>query len=217
MADVLTTWIALQNRFYERTGQLAYCYSERANVGLLAAAAWGCDHIAIEEFATRRSDGWRGPGRVDLFMQIGDCALCIEAKAVQLRAPQNRKECRAFWQVMRAQASAARHQAARASRGSFRHRVGVAFGVISMPEPRTLKRLRDVQRSLVHEAAAQNADILAAYMPAGRLALELRSHPGVILIGAATKAWRGRIGFQHKMQTRPRAAGTRDRCSGTIT
>jgi hypothetical protein len=74
---LLETWIELQRRFYERIGRAAYCYSERTNVGLFAAAAWRCNQIAIEEFATRKANGWRGPGRVDLFVQIGRCALCV--------------------------------------------------------------------------------------------------------------------------------------------
>ena len=49
------TWIELQHRFYERIGRAAYCYSERTNVGLFAAAVWRCDQIAIEEFEHGRA------------------------------------------------------------------------------------------------------------------------------------------------------------------
>ena len=106
---LLETWIELQHRLYERIGRAAYCYSERTNVGLFAAAAWQCDQIAIEEFATRKGNGWRGPGRVDLFVQIGRCALCVEAKAIYVRAPRDEEEWQIFWRLVRARVSAARH------------------------------------------------------------------------------------------------------------
>lgn len=186
---VLQEWIDLQDQFYERAGQLAYCYSERANVGLLAAAMWRCRHIAIEEFATRRCDGWRSPGRIDLFVQIGRCALCIEAKILRLRAPENESEWRTFWQLLRAKVRAARHEAARASRGTFRHRVGLVFCVLSTTIAMRWSptRLRDLARALDSESARQRVDFLAAYMPMGRLPAEQQQYPAVILVGSATR------------------------------
>ncbi len=191
MGVVLETWIELQHRFYERIGRVAYCYSERANVGLFAAAAWRCNHIAVEEFATRRSNGWRGPGRIDLFVQIGPCALCIEAKVIQLRAPQSEADWCTFWRLVQAQVRVARHEAARASRGTFRHRLGIVFCVMSMAVARSIPRwLREFARNLDLQAARQPMDFLAAYMPVGGLPADLERYPGVILAGSATPAAR---------------------------
>jgi hypothetical protein len=186
---MLRTWIDLQHRFYERVGQTAYCYSERANVCLLAAAAWRCDHIAIEEFATRKSNGWKGPGRIDLFVQIGECALCVEAKAIQLRAPQNEEQWRIFWQVVRAGVRAMRHEASRAARGTFRHRIGIVFCVISTRVTQSIStQLRELARDLDKQAARQTLDFLAVYMPADRLPAGVKQFPAVILAGSATPA-----------------------------
>ena len=186
---LLETWIELQHRFYERTGRAAYCYSERTNVGLFAAAAWRCDQIAIEEFATRKGNGWRGPGRVDLFVQVGRCALCVEAKAIYVRAPRDEGDWQMFWRLVRARVSAARHEAARASRGSFRHRLGIVFCVISRKlGPSLAHWRREFARDLDAQVPRQTIDFLAAYMPAGRLPAELQRYPGVILAGSATPA-----------------------------
>jgi hypothetical protein len=186
---VLETWIELQHRFYERIGRPAYCYSERTNVGLFAAAAWRCNQIAVEEFATRKGNGWRGPGRVDLFVQIGRCALCVEAKAIHLRAPQDDEEWRIFWRLLRACVGVARHEAARASRGSFRHRLGIVFCLISTKlTPSFPNWRREFARHLDVQAPRQTLDFLAAYMPSGRLPAELQCYPGVILAGSATRA-----------------------------
>jgi hypothetical protein len=194
MGQVLETWIELQHRFCERVGQVAYSYSERANVGLLAAAACCRDHVAIEEFATRKGNGWRGPGRIDLFIQIGKCALCLEAKTVRLRAPQSEPEWEMFWRTLRARLRAARHEAARAIRGAFRHRVGLLFCVLSTPLMRSsLESLRDLASSLDVQAPRQTIDFLAAYMPMSRLPSALQRYPGVIVAGAATRAARSAI------------------------
>ena len=186
---LLETWIELQRRFYERIGRAAYCYSERTNVGLFAAAAWLCNQIAIEEFTTRKGNGWRGPGRVDLFVQIGRCALCVEAKAIHVRAPQDEEEWRVFWRLIRAGVCAARHEAARASRGSFRHRLGIVFCVISTKVPPSFVNWRrQFARDLDLQAPRQTMDFLAAYMPAGKPPSELRRCPCVIVAGSATRA-----------------------------
>ena len=186
---LLETWIELQRRFYERIGRAAYCYGERANVGLFAAAAWQCNQIAIEEFTTRKGNGWRGPGRVDLFVQIGRCALCVEAKAIHVRAPQGEDEWRIFWRLIRSGVCAARHEAARASRGSFRHRLGIVFCVISTKVmPSFVNWHRQFARDLDLQAPRQTMDFLAAYMPAGKLSAELQRCPGIILAGSATRA-----------------------------
>lgn len=186
---LLETWIELQRRFYERIGRVAYCYSERSNVGLFAAAAWRCNQIAIEEFTTRKGNGWRCPGRVDLFVQIGRCALCVEAKVIHIRAPQDEKEWRAFWCLIRAGVCAARHEAARASRGSFRHRLGIVFCVISTKVTLSfVKWRRQFARDLDLQAPRQAMDFLAAYMPEGKLSAEIRHSPCVILAGMATRA-----------------------------
>lgn len=189
---ILETWIDLQHRFYESVGHVAYCYNERANVGLLAAAAWHCNHLAIEEFTTRKGNGWRGPGRVDLFVQIGRCDLCIEAKTIQLRAPQTEVEWRMFWRVLGTQLRAARHEAARASRGTFRHRVGLLFCVLSrMTSVRSSSKwAREFKRSLDSRAPPRTVDFLAAYLPASGLPAGLQRCPGVILAGSATRAAR---------------------------
>lgn len=63
-------WILAVERFCRLSpGDAPYWYTERANVGTLAGAAWRCGWIALEEFQGDKSEqslGWRG--RLDLWL-----------------------------------------------------------------------------------------------------------------------------------------------------
>jgi hypothetical protein len=75
-------WILTVERFCRLSpGDAPYWYTERANVGLLAGAAWRCGWIALEEFQSDKSAqdlGWRG--RLDLWLSSAAESYLVEAK-----------------------------------------------------------------------------------------------------------------------------------------
>jgi hypothetical protein len=75
-------WILAIERYCRLVPDKApYWYTERANVGLLAGAAWRSGWIALEEFQANRTEdnvGWRG--RLDLWLRSASAAYVIEAK-----------------------------------------------------------------------------------------------------------------------------------------
>jgi hypothetical protein len=61
-----------------------YWYSERPQVGFLAAAVWKCGGIALEEYGTNKTEDDKR-GRGDLFIKIGGKGFDCEAKRLWLR------------------------------------------------------------------------------------------------------------------------------------
>ena len=54
---LIEEWILSIDRFSRITdGDVPYWYNERANIGLLSAAAWRCGRIALEEFQYEKID-----------------------------------------------------------------------------------------------------------------------------------------------------------------
>ena len=87
--DVMTRFI-LETPKSKSTDDLPYWYNERSNAGNLAAAAWGLNGIALQEFTVERGNSGRPElvsktksGWCDLWVQIpslGDFEYDIEAK-----------------------------------------------------------------------------------------------------------------------------------------
>ena len=69
--DLLEEWLRAHERFCRiRSGDPAYQYTERPNVGVLGAAAWNCGMVALQEFRTKKEvrDGEAWVGRADLLI-----------------------------------------------------------------------------------------------------------------------------------------------------
>jgi hypothetical protein len=89
---LLEEWILSIERFCRITdGDAPYWYNERANIGILAAAAWRCGRIALEEFQHHKIDASLDDeqldqeqntryGRCDLWISDDRKAEIIEAK-----------------------------------------------------------------------------------------------------------------------------------------
>lgn len=89
---LMEEWILSIERFSRITdGDVPYWYNERANIGVLAAAAWRCGRIALEEFQYEKIDvssdeetdetaqnKWNG--RCDLWISNDRTAEIVEAK-----------------------------------------------------------------------------------------------------------------------------------------
>jgi hypothetical protein len=75
-------WTLLVERYCRLVpGEAPYWHTERANVGLLAGAAWRCGWLALEEFHSTKGDKsetWRG--RLDLALHTPTHGYAIEAK-----------------------------------------------------------------------------------------------------------------------------------------
>ena len=94
LEPVLETWRKLVHDFCGATGRDApYWYNERANVGVLAAAAWKTEGgLALEEYASPKRHGQtRWKGRTDLWLQVGQSQYVVEAKIawVSVTRPKN--------------------------------------------------------------------------------------------------------------------------------
>lgn len=81
---MLTKWLAIVKRYCNTMGgeDAPYIYTERANTGILASAAWQCGYIALEEFQSPK--GFRNQrktnGRIDLYLANENFEEVVEAK-----------------------------------------------------------------------------------------------------------------------------------------
>lgn len=87
LEPVLRSWIACVQRYIDvwEGEDLPYWYNERANVSVLAGAAWKADWTAIEEYqiskvATEAGEQSTLIGRNDLYLANDTYGFCIEAK-----------------------------------------------------------------------------------------------------------------------------------------
>lgn len=82
LVPVLRKWAWVINEYCESHSKDApYYYSERSNVGLLAAAAWACGFGALEEYPCDRVwDDNESRGRSDLYLYDRQNGASVEAK-----------------------------------------------------------------------------------------------------------------------------------------
>lgn len=82
--DILRNWIRMVVKYCNHLDgeEAPYYFSERANVGLLAAAAWQSGCVALEEFQADKicPENGRRNGRVDLWIGAGEKSYWLEAK-----------------------------------------------------------------------------------------------------------------------------------------
>ena len=96
-APLVNQWQDAHQTFVAATGDAAYWYTERSNVGILAAGAWKMDLVALEEYQVEKSHSepdspetsknWKG--RCDLWIYGKKFNEIIEAKQnwVQILSP----------------------------------------------------------------------------------------------------------------------------------
>lgn len=87
MRPVLKCWFKYIQAYIDafKGEDLPYWYNERANVGVLASAAWNAEFVALEEYQIdkKSKDGKLRKGRNDLYICHGDeQGICIEAKVL---------------------------------------------------------------------------------------------------------------------------------------
>jgi hypothetical protein len=124
--SLLEEWLLLVDR-YCRTMKgcdAPYIYNERANISILAGAAWRCGRIALEEFQEKK--GYRNKikklGRVDLWLsnEIGEEYIEAKYKWISMGSNQTNK--------LIDQAMVSARQDAKKSRGNSSSKaIGVGF------------------------------------------------------------------------------------------
>ncbi len=86
LKDTLGYWIENINRYvnFFDGDDLPYWFNERANVGVLAAAAWQAGFVSLEEHQIDKvsSEGSSKKGRNDLYISSEEDDLYIEAKVI---------------------------------------------------------------------------------------------------------------------------------------
>jgi hypothetical protein len=103
ISQLLAAWVEAVLRYDEimvgdtgEGGDCCWWYNERANVSVLAGAAWAKGWVALEEYSTLKraevptsgvddEDGSDARGRVDLYVSTRDKDYAFEAKQVWLR------------------------------------------------------------------------------------------------------------------------------------
>lgn len=85
-SQLLSNWITCIQDYIDiwDGNDLPYWYNERANVGVLAGAAWKSGMTALEEFQTEKvaNDGENSKGRNDLYVANKSIGAYIEAKVI---------------------------------------------------------------------------------------------------------------------------------------
>jgi hypothetical protein len=107
LGSTLRTWLRLSRKYCDRVeNDVPYWYNERANVSILAAAAWRKGGVAVEEFTVRRGPvvkGKKGKSksknhRCDLWFQLLCTRYYAEAKILW---PNSLDDQRAFGRQLR--------------------------------------------------------------------------------------------------------------------
>lgn len=192
LRPILKTWTELVLRYSDTFPQDDACYwfNERANVSMLAAAAWKTrgDWLALEEFSTYKygEDAALKNGRCDLWISRpnNDTSFAIEAKQVWQRIGDRVEDT---YQRVREGMTRARRDASKLHKTEAKTRVAGCFVVPSIPASQAkgesfrkslAKWLKDLQENVP-------ADAIASVFPESSESLEAgngRIYPGVCLL-----------------------------------
>lgn len=131
LRPVLQEWIhvvAAYSASYKNEGDVCYWYNERTSVGMLAAAAWRQEWVALEEFTTRKahkeSKGTDASGRCDLKISNSSASYAIEAKQAWQPIGSRVKDP---WRYVNQQRIKATEDARNLFKDQGSHRLGVVF------------------------------------------------------------------------------------------
>jgi len=189
---ILKTWTELVTTYSDKFEQSGACYwlNERANIGILAAAAWKArgEWLALEEFSTYKhgEDAVLKKGRCDLLIASfdRDLSFAVEAKQVWQGVGDLVGD---KYQRVREGMKRAVADASKLHKTEAKIRVGGCFVVPSIPpsqrdRPGNRKALSEWLKNLQVEA---RADAIASVFPASSEHLEASSgyiYPGVSLL-----------------------------------
>ena len=143
-------WLLAVERYCRVTeGEDApYAYNERANVGLLAAAAWRCGRVALEEFQFEKGAKYRPKwaGRADLWMASEDTEEFVEAKFCWVSLQKRREIAEVVGPAMQA----AVKDAKASTGGNGAKAIGVGFFPVYLPASR-VEAIDDLIQAILDE------------------------------------------------------------------
>jgi hypothetical protein len=181
LKPLLHRWTRLIVEYAEAFGEPPYWCNERADVSILAGAAWREGGMCLEEFSAEKgtkSDKWKG--RADLFIRLGQTDYSIEAKRLYVGLRPNP----AVKRVAESLEAACRDAAAcEGEQADFR--IGITFAVPYLKADRLVTpRLRD---AFLDSIRGVRHDFLAWQFlrtdPKTQVWHDDYRHPGVILLG----------------------------------
>jgi len=187
LRPVLKKWYDINVEYCNALGDDAmYWYTERANVGALAAAVWRCGAPALEEFSARRGFGrHRRQGRADLWFRWRGTDYVIEAKREWVcLSPRARDSVKRVSLALKKAKKAAVE-----SRYQGKRRLGVVFAVPYIPAKHADQSHRLVREFLGDlRKKARYCVMCSVFPPAARALLAKHAfHPGVVLLARMTK------------------------------
>ena len=188
---LLDEWMSVMLRYHRvSVTDVPYWYTERANVGLLAAAAWRCGYIALEEYGdvkrdTETKDSY--VGRVDLWIARPDApgGELIEAKLEWLSLTRETEEIALKDKLEKALAPAIA-DARKTKTGKSLPAYGICFVVPWISGEVEQEVLEQRLVKLTAAIGELKSDIYAWYFPKEFREIRNfhgRNYPGVILLG----------------------------------
>lgn len=180
---LLEEWILLLKRYcrFMEGGEpdAPYFYSERANIGLLSAAAWRAGWIALEEFGIRKHTTKQG--RADLWFWPAD-----QDKEEYIEAKQRWKIPRNINKLLDHAVNDAKE--IKLIRKSDSSRIGLIFICPEVPE-RFESQLDSKIQELINYSKKIKCDALGWFFPFNYNKLKLNGfyYPGIILLAKVVK------------------------------
>ena len=178
------TWAFNIERYTRLTyqGDSPYNNNERANIGLLAGAAWSCGNIALEEFQSLKGgEGNETNGRIDLWLcSENKKDEYIEAKFKRMSINGN------YLKNIKATLEAAVNDAKYTKRDDDEISIGVAFIVFYIKEHSVNDVLSSLDEAIFNINKNINADILSWCFPERDVEFvdsDGYIYPGIIMLG----------------------------------
>jgi hypothetical protein len=190
-SGMIEEWLLNIERYGRVTdGDVPYWYNERANVSVLAGAAWRCGWVALEEFQTEKQepvpeegdviDAKRWKGRCDLFICSDRRSDTIEAKFKWLSL--NSKDIEGQSSQLLDKALSDAHNT---SCGENIYAVGVAFIPFYIKESALFRDIDEQIDEALDEMKKTGADLIAWCFPEfmrDKVSEKGYIHPGVVML-----------------------------------
>jgi hypothetical protein len=201
ITPLLSKWCDLVDHYSETTGDACYWYNERANISILASAAWQQGWVALEEYSTRKFRGFdpeeqekppHGSGRCDLYFESKAARIGYACEAKQAWQPIGNARIEDELRVVRQKRASSWADTGRLTKFEADHRLALTFCV-------PMLAFRQVQGTLTPDSAQEQirswckqlarlrgVDSIAYVFPRATRMLsnekKLRAFPGVALL-----------------------------------
>lgn len=187
--SIVENWFEIHDIYVAKTKDVAYWYTERTNVGILAQAAWKSELIALEEYQTkkmaRHDPTASSNGRCDLWISRNNGSDVIEAKQTYIKLGSKRNTA-----VANSYLKKSLDDAKRTVGDSGEDAIGLAFLLGYFPaaniDPTEIAGKIELSIELVK---ASNADVIAWCFPGRARVVKGQSQtnyiPGLFMIASS--------------------------------